>query len=520
VTRAVGPARGARCAAAAIVLVAASCSRFAPDPTAGALDRYLQRLTDTQGFNGVVVVADQGRIVYERAVGYADYARRTPNTADITFPLASISKLLTATGILQLAAAGSLRLGDPVARYLPGFPYPDLTVTHLLSHTSGLPPYDAYFDSLRAARPDRVFTNSDFLPRLVADPEPLRYRPGTAANYDNVNYIVLALIIGRVSGVSYEKYIEAHVLTPAGMRATRFVPFAEQFADTARSRFAFPHLWPHSYDGRPVRAGTVPYVLSYWKAYQFAGFGDWVSTTHDLLRFDAALSHGRLVPVAMLREAYTPVRLADGSVNPDRFGLGWEVEPDTSLGAVAYHSGAATGLSCVLLRNLSRRQTVIVFDNAHANAHQIGTAVLMILNGRQVPLPKRSAANAFGRVLARLGPEAARDTLAALLRDTVEYAVGEDELNTLGYDFLATDNPFHLALTPRLPEALEVFRTNVRLFPASWNVYDSYGEALLASGDTAEAFRMYQRSVEINPKSANGRTVLDRLEPWRRRRAR
>lgn len=483
-----------------------------PEPARiAALNEYFAALSQNQEFNGDVLVAENGKVAFERSFGFADFATRRPNTGNVRFPIASISKVLTGTAILQLAEAGTLRLGDPAEKYLPGFPYRTVTLRHLLSHTSGLPPYNAYFDSLRAAHPERVFTNADFLPGLRADPRPLIYQPGEKGNYDNINFIVLAAIIEKVSGTPYDEYIARHVLRPAGMRDTRFVPLGLQFRDSTSTGLAYPHIYPHVHSAEPIRAGTIPYVVSYWNAYRFAGFGDYVSTTRDLLRFDDALYRGRLLSGALIREAYTPVRLNDGAENPDHFGLGWEIEKDTSLGTIVYHSGAATGLSCVLLRNISRHQTVIVFDNAHYDAHEIATNALLILNGRQVPKPKRSIARIFGMVLASRGAGAARDTLERLRGDTVAYFLSESELNSLGYDFMATDNPYHLAMAPRYADALDVFKANVALFPGSANVYDSYGEALLSTGKAAEALRMYQRALDLNPQSINARKMVAQL---------
>jgi CubicO group peptidase (beta-lactamase class C family) len=217
-----------------------------------------------------------------------------------------------------------------------------------------------------------VFTNADFFGGLAADPKPLLYQPGDSGNYDNINYIVLAEIIARVSGQSYPDYIASHILGPAGMHNTIFRPLCAQLDITARpTHFAFPYLRLHMYSPNLTRANTVPYVHQYWCAYGFTGFGDYVSTTHDLLKYDEALYSGQLLDRPQLEEAFVPVLLNNGRANPDNFGLGWEIERDTSLGTIVYHGGYATGLSAVLLRNISRHQTVVVFDNTHDNAHAV-----------------------------------------------------------------------------------------------------------------------------------------------------
>lgn len=468
-------------------------------------------LAEHQQFSGNVLVIENNKIVYEKSVGFADYPNQIRNTSSIRFPIASISKLFTATAILQLKEKGSLTISDAVVKYLPAFPYPDITIRHLLSHTSGLPPYNAFFDKVRAANPDKVFTNSDFLPGLAANQQPLIYQPGDKGNYDNINYLVLALIVEKVSGISYKDYIERNILQPAGMKQTILLPLPEQFNRTDIQNFAFPHVYLHPYDSLPIKSNSIPYVKEYWHAYGFTGFGDYVSTTRDLWKFDQALYKHVLLQQQTLNEAFVPVKLNNGDNNPGEFGLGWEMEKDSSLGKLVYHSGAAMGLSSNILRNVSRHQTVIIFDNAHFNAHENATNLMLLLNGRKVDLPKKSIAKVYGSVLLHKGAAAANEILETLKQDTAHYFLTEDEMNSLGYDFMGNSNPYHLPESHFFPEAVETLKTNVTLFPNSWNAYDSYAEALMAAGQKSEAIKMYKKSIELNPANENGKKMLQKL---------
>lgn len=478
------------------------------------LKDYFSALRENQQFNGNVLVAANGKIIYEQSFGYSDFINKDLNTKNTIFPIASLSKTITTTAILQLAQSGKLNISNPVVKYLIEFPYPTVTIKHLLSHTSGLPPYNAFFDSTKKMYPDKVFINADFMKGLVENKKPLIYQPGEKGNYDNINFIVLALLLEKVSGMTYSNYVKKYILAPAGMTNTAFFPLKRQYAQSRNTRFAFPHLYPHLYSDSLVRANTVPYVVSYWYAYNFNGFGDYISTTHDLLKYDAAYYNGTFLNSKMLAEALTPVKLNDGTNNPDNFGLGWEIEQDTSLGKVVYHSGAATGLSCILLRNISRHQTIIIFDNTHYNAHEIASNTLKILNGVQVPYPKKSIAKIYAKVLLSKGADAARDSLNILKKDTSHYFLSEDEMNSLGYDFMGgsnNPNPYHFPEERKYNEAVETLKLNMELFPYSWNVYDSYGEALLTVGRKDEAIKMYKKSIELNPKNEGGKKVLEQL---------
>ena len=475
------------------------------------IDDYFVALHNNQQFSGNVLIVENNKVIYKKSFGYADFTNKTPNTLSITFPIASITKLLTATAILQMKEKGSLNLSDPVTRYLPDFPYPTITIRHLLSHTSGLPPYNAFFDKFRKEDSARVFINKDFMPGVLANPQPLVYQPGDKGNYDNINYLVLALIVEKISGDNYEHYIKANILQPAGMRETRLFPLPQQFNSAVIRNYAFPHVYLHLYDTMPVKSASIPYVRAYWHSYGFNGFADYVSTVTDLEKFDKALYDHKLLKEQTLKEAFTPIKLNSGEDNPAEFGLGWEVEKDSSVGKMVYHSGAAMGLSSNILRNISRHQTVIIFDNAHFNAHENATNAMLLLNGKKVELPKKSIAKIYGHILMTKGADAAKEVLYKLKADPEHYYLSEDEMNSLGYDFMGNDNPYQLPEQHFYPQAVETLRLNVELFPASANAYDSYAEALLGNGQKEEAIRMYKKSVELNPGNENGKKMLQKL---------
>jgi CubicO group peptidase (beta-lactamase class C family) len=473
------------------------------------IEDYFNALVKNQQFSGNVLVIDNNKIVYEKSFGYADYTTKKINTPNITFPIASISKILTATAILQLKEKGLLKISDSVSKYLPGFPYTEVTIKHLLSHTSGLPPYNAFFDKKRKENPQKVFTNKDFLPGVISDKQPFIYQPGEKGNYDNINFLVLALIVERVSGIPYKNYIEKNILIPAGMNETILFPLPEQFSQDEIKNYAFPHVYLHLYDTTPVKSNSIPYVREYWRSYGFIGFGDYVSTTRDLWKFDNALYNSVLLKQETLDEAFKPIKLNNGEDNPGLFGLGWEIEKDTTMGKLVYHSGAAMGLSSNILRNITKHQTVILFDNAHFNAHENATKTMMLLNGKKVELPKKSIAKIYGSILLNRGATEAKETLLSLAKDTANYYLSEAEMNSLGYDFIGNSNPYHLPEQHLYKQAIETLKITVELFPDSWNAYDSYAEVLLADGQKDEAIKMYKKSVELNAKNESAKKIIE-----------
>ena len=156
-------------------------------------------------------------------------------------------------------------------------------------------------------------------------------------------------------------------------------------------------------------------------------------------------------------------------------------------------------------------QTIIAFDIAHPSAGYIAANALKILNNQPISLPKKKLARVYAMLLTTKGKDIAAQGLEKLSRDTAGYELDKEELIKLGYELLSDENPYHLNLTPRYDEALEVFKQCVRLFPDYWNSYDSYGDALARTGNKEMAIKMYQKSLELKPDSESGKKALQKL---------
>ncbi len=201
-----------------------------PEQIATAIGDYGQKLVDTDHFSGVVLVTKGGTTLLSRAWGMANETER--NTLDTKFNIGSINKTFTNEAIEQLAAAGKLSLDDTIRRHLPDYPSTvadHITIRQLLDHRSGLG--DIFGPKYIAAPPSRLRELSDFL-RLFVD-EPLQFEPGTSQRYSNAGYIVLGLIIERLSGETYREYVRRHIFEPAGMKETGFWAIDEKVAHRA-----------------------------------------------------------------------------------------------------------------------------------------------------------------------------------------------------------------------------------------------------------------------------------------------
>lgn len=247
------------------------------------LRAQLRRSEAAGRFSGAVLVAKNGKPIFEQASGFADREDGVQNTLDTRFTIGSINKLFTSVAILQLVQAGKVSLGDSLSRYLPDYPNHDfatkVTVRQLLTNTGGTGDiWGKTFDQHRL----ELRTLTDYV-KLFGD-RPLRFEPGSRWEYSNYGFILLGRIIEVASGENYYKYVREHIFDPAGMSSTGPDP-----------------------EGQPVsytRNGTGKWhPVIEQPSYRGTSAGGGYSTVGDLLRFADALDQHKLLNVQLTNEA-------------------------------------------------------------------------------------------------------------------------------------------------------------------------------------------------------------------------
>lgn len=462
-----------------------------------------------QQLNGNVLISRNGLAVYKNSFGYQDIARSVINTDTTLFCLASVSKTFTATAVLQLMEKGKLKLDDPLVKYFPGFPYPAVTVRHLLSHTSGLPDKDGLFtDSLIGLQPDKVWQNTDILPALKNFGR-LAFAPGDKWSYSNINYNLLALLIEKVSNMSYEEYLKHFIFKPAGMTGAYLETSLLHTTSAGRAiNYAFPA--PYASILKPVSdlPGTKKWIYT---LNGLIGQGGLVMTAADLLRFDQALYNGKLLKSYSLALAFTPTLLnnkvpvdASNSAGQSSYGLGWFILNDTTAGKVVFHTGRIPGELNIFIRNLDKKETVIVLDNAESEAlYTTGMNAMKIIDRQPQRVRKLSAAICYAKTLFKDGADAGAAALASLRSDTLIYEVDAGEMDFMGHAFLERGEK---AL------GLETLKTNLLLYPGIWQVYNGYARALLKEGKQSEARLIYELALKLEPKDEEASGALKLLK--------
>jgi CubicO group peptidase (beta-lactamase class C family) len=302
--------------------------------SAPAHDQRIDALCQDAGVSNApgvaVLVVHGGRVVFRKAYGYADLELRVPLRPEHVFRIASITKQFTAVAVLQLAAAGKLSLDDDVTRHLPDYPTQGrrVTLTHLLTHTSGIPSYTDVRGFSETLRQDR--TVAQLL--AVAKDKPLDFEPGRDWRYSNTNYALLGAVIEKVSGQAYGDYLREHLFAPAGMGSTTYDSAARLIPDRVRGYSRTAGGWANA----EYVSTTLPYAA-----------GGLLSNIDDLWKWEQALASGKLIAPALLAQARSEHQLADGRGTGYGFGCG----VGTLDGhATAEHGGRAHGFTGYVLR--------------------------------------------------------------------------------------------------------------------------------------------------------------------------
>jgi CubicO group peptidase (beta-lactamase class C family) len=297
-----------------------------------------------------VAVIRNGEMIIRRAYGMADLERRIAATPETNYRLASVSKQFTAMAVMLLAKDGKLRYDQPIRELVPEIPQAAqaVTVRHLLNHTSGLIDYEDLIPESRTAQLD----DNEVL-ALVAARDSLYFPAGAQYRYSNSGYVLLGLIVARVSGTSFPDFLRTRIFAPLGMRAT--VAHIEG-RDTVAQR---------SYGYSPRGGAFVQTDQSVTSAT--LGDGGIYSNVDDMLRWDHALSSRTLMDPTAMTEATTPPALPGGAAT--EYGFGWFI--DRYRGEKRWrHTGETSGFRNAIQRFPDRRLTIVILTNRSSGEPQ------------------------------------------------------------------------------------------------------------------------------------------------------
>jgi len=354
---------------AAVLLSAWTCGAAANDPrqAAARIDSLLSQEYPAGEPGAAVLVSRAGAVILKKSYGLADIERKVPVTSETVFRIASVTKMFTATAALMLAEKNQLTLDDAAAKILPASPaaWRQITVRHLLSHTSGLADYLDRPDSMAWARSE--YTVQDLVDAVKARP-PI-FAPGERSVYNNSGYILLGAIIEKLSGVTFSQFVETNLFRPLGMTSTscggtlKDVPRLATAYEPART--ADDQLdWSRLLVARPYTMSAL-YTA-----------GGCLSSLEDLARFHEGLRSGRLVGRASLAESYEAVRLNGGTTGTTSRG-GWQIDNVQGRRALM-RSGALPGACTSFLVMPDEDIAVILLTNRTPGKPRCGMLAVQI----------------------------------------------------------------------------------------------------------------------------------------------
>ncbi len=317
------------------------------------LDTFFKKLHKFGGFNGAVLVSQHGKIIYKNAFGYSSFFRKDSNTTQTQFQLASVSKQFTAVAIMQLYEKGMVNYDDPVYKYIPNFPYDSsITIRSLLTHRSGIPNYVYCLDKI--VNKKFPMTN-DLVVDMFAQYKPgINYLPNHRFNYNNSNYVLLAYIVEKLSGMNFREYAQKNLFAPAGMsRSFIHDPYNTEQTATAA-------------------VGYTPRRNGFWQVpfdHLDGATGDKgvYSTVEDLFKWDMALNTEKLVKMTTLNEAFQPAHTFKFA-STRNYGFGWRLQLMDDGSWLTFHTGWWHGFKNYYMHNNRDNSSIIILQNVANNA--------------------------------------------------------------------------------------------------------------------------------------------------------
>jgi CubicO group peptidase (beta-lactamase class C family) len=458
----------------------------APD-TAANVDKLMSQYADCCSFTGTVLVSDHDKVIFKKGYGLANREWNIPNTPEVKFRLGSITKQFTSMLIMQQVAKGSMKLDGHLSDYLPYYRRDTgskVTISQLLSHTSGIPSYTddpKFFADFSR----NYYAVDDFVKKFCSGD--LQFEPGTKFHYDNSGYFLLGAILEHVTGKTYEALLKENILVPLGMKDSGY----DHYADILPKRAS-------GYEQDLAGIVNAPYLEM---ALPYAA-GSLYSTVEDLYKWDQALYTDKLVPADLKQKLFTP--------NLENYGYGWNIHiiPADEPGAgqtMISHGGGINGFNTLEQRLAGDHDLIVIFNNTPgANLDEMAKGIRAILYGREPATPKRSLVPDLGETIVNRGADAAVAQYRELKRTNPQgYNFDERALNQLGYMLLEKD---------RNADAITIFKLNVEEHPKSGNVYGSLAEAYAKDGQKQQAIANYRKSLELDPKNQSAADKLKLLE--------
>lgn len=315
------------------------------------LDGKFKSLVKSTGFNGTVLYAEKGRVIFQKAYGYNNVRyKKEELTISDPFQLASISKMFTAMAIMILKNDGKVDYDQNIIKYLPDFPYSDVTIRQLLTHRAGLPRYMSIAHS--SWKNKKIPLSNDDMLELFIDYKPDKYfAPNTGFHYCNTNYALLANIVESVSGMYFEDFVEDRIFIPLDMKNSFVYNMRNDSSVSLYVEEGVPGYYQRGWRWREMTNEYLNGVMGDKNIY---------TSVDDLYKYDCALDNFTLLPEDIIKESFEP-----GSPSywkrKNNYGFGWRIKEDRD--STVFHFGWWKGFRTFYIRDMRYQKTLIVLTN-------------------------------------------------------------------------------------------------------------------------------------------------------------
>jgi CubicO group peptidase (beta-lactamase class C family) len=342
------------------------------------LDTFFEHRFVEGKFSGCVLVAQKGIVLYKKAFGWADHEKRDSLAINSSFQLASVSKQFTAAAIMLLHQQGKLNYDDTVGRYIPGFYYYGITIRELLTHRAGLDKYTNICDNYyrdKGCEPGQFNNDSALAIMSMLHVRPFR-SPNTKFDYSNTGYVILALLVEKISGKPFHEFMKTNFFVPLGMDHTWIATDGLEHKGKTKGYFGKWSLWQDNFlDGVNGDKGVF-------------------SSVEDLFIWDRALKNGTIIKPGILNEAFTGYSPELSTKRYWNYGFGWRTITFEDGARAAFHNGWWHGYTSAFYRGLSDDVTVIILCNKMNKGIYNFQQVLGILGAHTLPVLEEDGSEA------------------------------------------------------------------------------------------------------------------------------
>lgn len=452
------------------------------------IDRLLNLYDAFGELSGVILVAQDGKIIYKKAFGEANQEWKIANTTDTKFRIGSLTKQFTAAIILQLEEEEKIKLKDNISDYLPYYRKDigkKVTLHQLLNHTSGIPNY--------TERPD--FLSSiirSYLPteQLVKEycSDHLEFEPGKKFKYNDSGYVILGAIIEKVTGETFETNLKKRILEPLEMND---------------SGYDSPYTILEKRASGYQKVGFQYINAMYIDMSILNAAGGMYSTVEDLYKWDNALNGEVILSKKAKKKMFKPEKTG-------QYGYGWYVEDvQTNINGTettkAYHTGDIKGFTSLNIKLIEANHTIIILSNSEiVPAAEIGEKLVATLYDLPYDLPRKSIIPMMLQSIEKQGIETAIHEYKKLkLAQTDIWTIRVGELDDLGKELMTLG---------KMEDALVIFALNVDAFPESDIPLESMANYYDKKGDKSKALEYYKKAIKINPNNNDVIKKIKKLE--------